>query len=368
LTVASSLNSVKAMTSVVSKRRGWTSVLDEAVEASSIKRTTLDAMNVAVEASLPSLRRYFRAKARGLGHAGALPWYDLFAPWGEGEEWLYDHAVEFVCDKFAGFSPRLVDTARRSDTERWVDAEPRPGKVDGAFCSGVRGGESLILMNFKPSFGSVATLAHELGHAYHNVCLQEKTEVQRIIPMTLAETASIFCETIVKRAAIADAGPTTRASVLEASLQGQLQIVVDIASRFRFEQEVFERRAKAELSVDDLCDVMSRAQEATYGDGLDADIRHPYMWAAKPHYYSGRSFYNFPYTFGLLFALGLYDVYEKTPDGFAEKFETLLSETGSASAEDLAARFGIDIGDTAFWRGSLSQIERDVDEFEESVA
>lgn len=368
LPVAASINSVKAMTSVVAKRRGWESLLDEAVEGASIRRSTLDAMTAAVDESLPSLRRYFKAKARALGHSGGLPWPDLFAPWGEGEAWSYQRAVSFVCEKFSGFSPRLEDLARRADAESWVDAEPRDGKVDGAFCSGIRGGESLILMNFKASFGSVATLAHELGHAYHNVCLDGKTEIQRILPMTLAETASIFCETIVKRAALAEAAVEDRASVLEASLQGQLQIVVDIASRFRFEKEVVEKRAGAELSADDLCDAMARAQAETYGDGLAEGGGHPFMWAAKPHYYSGRAFYNFPYTFGLLFALGLYQKYEREPAGFAERFEGLLASSGSASAEDLAAGFGIDISDVGFWRGSLAQIVRDVDEFEAAVA
>ncbi len=219
-------------------------------------------------------------------------------------------------------------------------------------------------MNFKPSFGSVTTLAHELGHAYHNVCLAKRTAIQRDTPNTLAETASIFCETILKRPALEEASPEQSIGILEGTLQGSCQVVVDITSRYMFETAVFTGRSERERSAGELCDLMLEAQRATYGDGLDEDLLHPYMWAVKPHYYSsGMSYYNYPYMFGLLFALGLYAIYDEDRQGFKDRYDALLSNTGSSDAASLAADFGIDIRSTEFWRGSLGVIKQDIDRF-----
>jgi oligoendopeptidase F len=182
--------------------------------------------------------------------------------------------------------------------------------------------------------------------------------------MTLAETASIFCETVIRQAVVrSDADKRDKLAVLEASLQGSCQVVVDITSRFLFESAVFEKRGDRELSAAEMCEFMFDAQRKTYGDGLDSEFLHPYMWAAKPHYY-GSSFYNFPYMFGLLFGLGLYAIYEKDPQSFKARYDDLLSSTGLADAATLAQRFGIDIKTPEFWRGSLAQIAGDVDKFE----
>lgn len=361
LSLAASMNSIKGQTSLIAKKRGWNSLLDESLFAAHIGRESLEAMMSAVKDSFPDFRRYLRAKAKKLGHSGGLPWYELFAPLGANADWSYDKAEDFIETKFRTYSDKLADYARESFNRNTIDAEPRPGKVDGAFCSGTRGGESLILMNYKPAFGSVSTLAHELGHGYHNLCLAERTELQRGTPMTLAETASIFCETIIKRAAIGESHGEERLGILEAALQGSCQVVIDIASRFYFESHVVEKRAERELSAAELCEAMTNAQKETYGDGLSS--WHPYMWAVKPHYYSQRAFYNFPYTFGLLFSLGLYAVYQSEPNGFHARYDALLSETGMESADTLAARFGIDINSKQFWAGSLGVIKQDIDEF-----
>jgi pepF/M3 family oligoendopeptidase len=361
--LAAAMNSIKGEAGLLSSRRGWPSPIDEACDSCNIDRGTLDAMMSAADAAFPMFRRYMHAKAKSLG-TQKLAWYDMFAPIGEeSRKWTFDEGASFVVSSFRTYSQKLSDFAARSFAERWTDAEPRAGKRDGAFCMSVRGDESRILMNFKPSFGSVSTLAHELGHAYHNVCLAERTQLQRQTPMTLAETASIFCETIIRQAVLNDGSPGDQLAVLEASLQGSCQVVVDISSRFLFEKWVFERRSQRELSARELCQLMLDSQRATYGDGLDQEILHPYMWAAKPHYY-GRSFYNFPYMFGLLFGLGLYEIYEADRDAFRARYDELLSSTGLADAATLADGFGIDIRTSAFWEGSLRQIGRDVDRFE----
>ncbi len=367
--LAAALNSIKGQVNTLTRRRGWESPLDAAIFDANIDRQTLDAMMAAARESFPDFRRYLHAKARALG-LERLAWYDLTAPLGEsGRAWSFDEAAAFVVEQFGSYSQRMSDFAARAFRERWIDAEPRPGKQDGAYCMRLRGDESRVFANFKPSFGGVSTLAHELGHGYHNMNLAARTAIQRQTPMTLAETASIFCETIVRNAALRQAGRDEQIEILEASLQGSCQVVVDITSRFLFERGVFETRRDRELSVDELNALMLQTQRETYGDGLDETLLHPYMWAVKGHYYSaGRSFYNFPYMFGLLFGLGLYARYQQDPEAFQRGYDDLLSSTGMADAATLAARFGIDTRTTEFWRGSLDIVRGDVDRFEALVS
>lgn len=366
LVIASAMNSVKGEASLLNRKRGWGGLLDESLFRANMDREALDAMLDAARDAFPVFRRYLRAKARMLGHEAekGLPFYDLFAPVGESADWTYAEAAQFIERHFRGYSDKLADFTVRNFEENWVDAAPAPGKRDGAFCMSVRSDESRILMNFKPAFGSVATLAHELGHGYHNLCLASRTMLQRTTPMTLAETASIFCETIIKRAALRETDGQERLAILEASLQGATQIVVDITSRFEFETNIIDGRQQRELSAREMCEIMREAQLNTYGEGLDPDALHPYMWAAKPHYYAWRSFYNFPYMFGMLFGLGLYAIYQNEPNGFHDRYDDLLSSTGLDDAATLANRFGINIRDKQFWADSLRVIAEDVEQFE----
>jgi len=327
-----------------------------------IDRETLDAMLDAVRGSLPDFHRYFEAKAKALG-LERLAWYDLTAPLpGEGRTWGYDEGRRFIVEQFATYSDKLSEYADRAYRENWIDAEPREGKRDGAFCAPMRGDESRILANFTPAYYGVSTIAHELGHGYHNVNLAHRTEIQKQTPMTLAETASIFCETIVREGALreAEGSPAEQLEILEGSLQEASGVIVDILSRFLFESRVFEARRERELSVAELCELMETAQRETYGHGVDP--LHKYMWAMKPHYYFS-SYYNYPYTFGLLFGLGLYARYEADPDEFRAGYDELLSATGMGDAADLASRFGIDIRAPEFWQGSIDVIRADIDRY-----
>ncbi len=364
--IAAAMNSIKGATLLLSKKRKWDSPLDETLFDNNIDRQTLDAMMTAAHESFPDFRRYLRAKARAL-KLDALAWYDLFAPLGDGGRvWSYDEGTRFIVEQFATYSPQLSGMAERAFRENWIDAEPRMGKRDGAFCMSLRKDESRVLTNFKPAFGGVSTIAHELGHAYHNVNLAHRTMLQRDLPMTLAETASIFCQTIVSQAALNQAGVKEQINILEESLQSSCQVVVDISSRFLFEQRIFDKRHKRELSVDEFNELMLEAQRETYGDGLDPNVLHPYMWAMKPHYYSS-TFYNYPYMFGLLFGLGLYARYRQDPEAFKAGYDDLLSSTGLGNAADLAARFGIDTRSPNFWRASLDVIRGEIDQFEKLV-
>jgi pepF/M3 family oligoendopeptidase len=366
--IAAALNGVKGEVNTLSRRRNWDTALDEAIFDSNIDRQTLDAMLQAARESFPDFRRYMRAKARALG-IERLAWYDIFAPVGESTRvWQYPDARDYIVRQFGTYSDKMSEFAARAFDQNWIDAEPRPGKRDGAFCTPMRKDESRVFANFTPSYRGMSTLAHELGHGYHNLVKAERTMLQKQTPMTLAETASIFCETIVREAALKESSQADALAILEASLQDSTQVVVDITSRFLFESRVFEQRRERELTPGEFCDIMLQAQRETYGDGLDESKLHPYMWAVKPHYYRpGLSFYNFPYMFGLLFGLGLYAQYRQDPGAFRRNYDDLLSSTGMDDAATLAARFGIDVRTPDFWRSSLDIIKQDIDRFDSLV-
>jgi oligoendopeptidase F len=357
--ITAAMNGVKGYVNTLNRRRGREDALHSAIDQARIDRETLEAMLGAMKDSFPVFRKYYKAKANRLGKS-KLAWWDLFAPMGATEtRYTFRQAADFIVAQFGAFSPELADFAREAFDKNWVDAEMRDGKRGGAFCMSLpKVRESRILCNFDGSLDSVFTLAHELGHGYHNYCKKEKTILLQSTPMTLAETASIMCETIVFEAAIeAAASLDEELAILETSLVSDSQVIVDIYSRYLFETEVFERREKTELTAEEFCEIMESAQGATYGDGLDERFRHKYMWTWKPHYYRpGLSFYNFPYAFGLLFGIGLYAVYQERGESFIPEYKGLLASTGEGSAADLAVRFGIDIREPAFWESSLNVV------------
>jgi pepF/M3 family oligoendopeptidase len=367
--LAAAMNSIKGEVNLLTRRRGWASALEATLFNHAIDRPILDSMMTAAQESFPDFRRYLRLKARRLG-LERMAWWDLEAPVIEQTRpWDYASTRRFIEDHFAGFSPLLGETAVRAFSENWIDAGPRQGKVGGAFCTWMRGEESRILANFTPTLDGMASLAHELGHAYHNRARAGRTFIQRHTPPVLSETASIFCETLVSEAAYAAAEQEERLAIVESFLLVACAIVLDVIGRFYFEQDVFQRRAARELSPEELCASMREAQRRTYGDGVEPDTYHPYMWAVKPHYYSGRSsFYNYPYTFGLLFGLGLFATYRSQPQGFVARYEDLLSRTGMATPAELAHGFGIDLRSPAFWRAGLDMVRERIERFEELCA
>jgi oligoendopeptidase F len=366
--LSSCLNSIKGEVITINKRRGRDEALSQAIDDARIDRETLDAMLSAMQASFPDFRRYFRKKASRFGKE-KLPWWDVFAPVGSSDKtYSFSETREFILEHFAKFTPELSRFAARAFNENWIDAEQREGKRGGAFCMSLPSvKESRVLSNFDGSLDQVSTIAHELGHAYHNHCIYAagKTALQRSTPMTLAETASIMCETIVMQAVLQETtNPEDELAILETMLMGDAQVIVDIYSRFLFEKEVFERREKAELSADEICEIMERAQAATYGDGLDERYLHKYMWTWKPHYYRTElSFYNFPYAFGLLFGTGLYAIFQERGQDFVPEYNELLASTGEGTAAELAQRFGIDLRQTKFWEDSLGVIARRIDRY-----
>ena len=367
-TLAACLNGVKGEAITLNKKRGRKDAIHSSLDAARMDRKTLEAMLAAMKDSFPMFRKYFHDKAKKISKE-KLSWWDTFAPMGKTDKvYSFEEARDFIVENFEKFSPDLAAFAKRAFENNWIDAEPREGKRGGAFCMEVQAlKESRILCNFDGSLDQVSTLAHELGHAFHNECAYQanKTVLQQLTPMTLAETASTMCETIVTEAVLASTqDPQEELAVLETQIQGAAQIVVDIYSRYLFEKEVFERREQSELSADDFNDIMERAQKETYGEGLDERYLQKFMWTWKPHYYSpGLSFYNYPYAFGLLFATGLYAIYKQRGAEFVEDYKNLLASTGEETAAKLAKRFGIDITKRKFWDDSLAIIGQRIDRY-----
>ena len=361
--VAFALNSIKLETISDCQLRGYGSPLDRTLEQSDMKRQTLDAMLGAMEEYMPKFRQYLRAKGKALGHENGLPWYDLFAPMGKSAaQYTAEDAKRILVELFSTFDQELADMVARAFDESWIDFYPRDGKTGGAFCAGVECiGQSRILTNFDGTFGSIVTLAHELGHAFHNQCIRTHRPLNRDYSMPVAETASTFNECVVMAAAIRQAkSHDEELALIESQLQDVTQIICDIYSRYLFESMVLENREQQFMDADTLCGMMLKAQEQSYGDGLDPNFRHPYMWICKSHYY-GATFYNFPYAFGGLFARGLYAQYQREGAAFVPKYKKLLRTTTVATAEDVAQVAGIDLTDKEFWRGALQTVAQQID-------
>ncbi len=359
------LNAIKLETLSSCQLSGYESPLDMTLKRSYMKRETLDAMLGAMDEYLPKFWQYLKAKARLLGYEKGLPWYELFAPVGKSStSYTTEQARDFLVEQFSTFDEELTEMVRRAFDEAWIDFYPRDGKSGGAFCAGISSiGESRILTNYDGAFTDIVTLAHELGHAFHNQCIQDHRPLNQGYSMPVAETASTFNECVVMNAAIAAAGDREeKLALVESQLQDVTQIICDIYSRYRFETMVFENRPSRFMDADTLSGFMLTAQKQSYGDGLDHDCLHPYMWVCKSHYY-GPTFYNFPYAFGGLFSRGLYAQYEKEGAAFVPKYKRLLHTTPVATVEETAKVAGIDLTDKAFWRAALETVAERIDLF-----
>lgn len=364
---AFALNSIKLQVLNECRLRGFASPLDQALYNSRMSRKTLDALISAMNDYMPKFREYLKAKGRALGHGDGLPWCDMFAPLGSlDRKYTVEEAKEYLLNIFGNFDADLHDMVKRAFEENWIDFFPRKGKVGGAFDSGVPSAkQSRVLTNFDGAFGDIVTLAHELGHAFHDQQVFSYSVIQQGYSMPVAETASTFNEVLVVSEAI-DRAETKeeKLALIESQLSDACQIICDIYSRYLFETSVFEARDNEFLSPERMCELMHKAQLASYGDGITEATLHPYMWLCKGHYYSGHlSFYNFPYAFGGLLARGLYALYKKQGAAFVPLYKALLHATSVNSVEDTAAMAGIDLTDKAFWCEGLNSLADEIDQF-----
>ena len=369
--VAFALNSIKLQVLTVCELRGYESPLAKSLYQSRMKKETLDALLGAMDEYLPSFRKYLLAKSRALGHDGALPFYDLFAPMGKSDKtYTVEDAKNYLLDIFGKFDSELHDMVKCAFENEWIDFFPREGKVGGAFDCGVPSAkESRVLTNFDGSFSDVVTLAHELGHSFHDRQVFSHSVLNQDYSMPVAETASTFNEVLVMETAIASASDKEeKLALIESQLMDACQIIVDIYSRFLFESSVFENRPMEFMSADRMCELMTEAQKKAYGEGLDENALHPYMWLCKGHYYSGGlSFYNYPYAFGGLFARGLYAKYKAEGKSFVDTYKAMLKATSVMDVEECAKIAGVDLTDKNFWRQGLESIADRIDEFCELV-
>lgn len=365
--MAFALNSIKSQVKMLATRRGYDSPLDETLQKSRMKRDTLEAMFEAMREHFDVFRRYLKAKEQLISGESAMPWYDLVAPVGATDRrFTVDEARDYLLTCFDALHPPIAEVMKRAFDENWIDFFPREGKVGGAFCYNLGAiGQSRVLTNFDGTFHAVGTLAHELGHAYHGFRIESHRPLNRHYTMPVAETASTFNEIHLSlsafRAADSDA---EKIALLDGLLSGMTQTLLDIYSRFLFEDEVFARCDSEFLPAPVLCDIMLRAQAEAYGEALDPDRLHPWMWACKSHYYSpDLSYYNFPYAFGALFAMGIYTLYETRGHTFMESYDRMLTRTTVATVEDVAAVVDIDLTHPDFWQKSLDRFGTLVDAF-----
>ena len=364
--IAFSLNHIKKEVLTTSQLRGYESPLAHTLEASRMSRETLDALLEAIREYLPNFRKYLRHKAALLGHENGLPFYDLFAPVGNSSRtFTVEESKDYLIENFKTFSADLAEMTEEFFDKHYIDFYPRKGKVGGAFCANLPMiKQSRVLTNFTGSLSDVVTLAHELGHAYHGLHIENHRPLNQDYSMPVAETASTFNENIIMNTAIKEASDEEKIALIESQLQDTPQIIVDIYSRYLFESAVFENREQSFMFSKDLEEMMLSAQKEAYGDGLDQSYLHPYMWACKPHYYStGLSFYNFPYAFGGLFSKGLYAIYQEQPEGFVEKYQELLRATTVSSVEDTAKVLGVDVSTPEFWKKALAEVAESIEAF-----
>lgn len=361
--LAYSLNGVKKTAATMDTRRSWKSALEKALFQSRMSAKTLDAMISVMEESLPEFRKYLNKKAELLG-IKKLAFYDLFAPISQKgftpKVWSFEEARDYIIQTFGSFAPDMGLFAKNAFANGWIDSPPHAGKVGGAYCTSFPiAKESRVMCNFSPTFSGVSTIAHELGHAYHFHLLREECAFARAYPMTLAETASIFSETMLYNTTISKAKGFEKKYLTEMFLMEVTQVIVDILCRFYFEKAVFEKQKEGPLSAEALCSMMTDAQKATYGDALDPKLLHPYMWAVKCHYYSpDLGFYNYPYAFGQLFSIGLYVKYLEDKKNFPALYRKVLMATGRTDIKGVAKIAGIDVEKKDFFQESMDFITR----------
>ncbi len=351
----------------VYKNRNWKSPLYEPLVMSRMKQKSLEAMWAVVEKNNKRLKPYIEAKKNLLG-IDKFRWYDEFAPCGGAEKlFSFDEAGDFVVDNLKNFSSDLSSFSRMALDKRWIEAEDRPGKRGGGYCTGMGPRrQSRIFMTYAGTYENLLTLAHELGHAYHSWVLNSKPVFAQIYPMNLAETASIFTENFVTNAALAQAtDKNEKLMLLDQKIQGAYVLFCDVYSRYLFDSGFYVERAKGIVGNERLNELMVESQKRAFGSLLDKSGYHPLFWASKLHFFiTDAPFYNFPYTFGYLFATGVYQLAKQEGRAFAAKYSALLSDTGSMTAEQVAKKhLGVDLTKEAFWQEAVDNALADVGTF-----
>lgn len=364
---ALTLNSQAGFRLALYRNRKWDSILYEPLQGAKIGEATLDAMWSAISKAASKFQEYIDARKKLLG-IDKYMWYDQTAPVGEMDRtYPYKEASEFIVEHIGSFSPEMGEFSKMALEKYWVEGEDRSGKAAGGFCTGFpMKKESRIFMTYTGTFGGLSTLAHELGHAYHSWVLKEKPIFASRYPMTLAETASTFNELRVKDAALELANnPKEKLMLLDQKLQDGYTMLCNIRARFLFDKAFYLERQNGIVGRRRLDELMVEAQKKAYADTLDESGYHKLFWASKLHFYlTGQPFYNFPYTFGFLFAVGIYDRALKEGPAFAKAYRNLLADTGSMMAEDVAKKhLDVDLSGEDYWTDAVERVTSDIGPF-----
>jgi pepF/M3 family oligoendopeptidase len=362
---ADALNRLAGFRIQTYKHRGWDSILKEPLDINRMSEKTLQVMWDVIDRNKAPFVAYLQRKADMFG-LDALSWHDVDAPVGQAvKEVTFDEAAGMIVEQFRKFSPKMADFAEMAFENRWIEAEDRPGKRPGGFCTSFPiKGQTRIFMTYANTASNVATLAHELGHAYHQHVMNDMPALAQEYAMNVAETASTFAEMIVADAAVKQASSDEeRLTLIEDKIQRSVAFFMNIHARFLFETEFYERRKKGLVGADELNELMTNAQKRAYKDALGE--YHPHFWASKLHFYiTGVPFYNFPYTFGYLFSSGIYAVAQREGSGFEDKYIALLRDTGSMTVEELAMKhLGVDLTKPDFWQSAVDLAIEDVTQF-----
>ncbi|KQL44723.1 oligoendopeptidase [Brevibacillus choshinensis] len=362
---AQALNHLGGFRLSLYRHRGWDSVLREPLDIGRMQEKTLDAMWQAINTRKDRLVAYLERKAKLIG-VEKLSWYDISAPVGSTHKKVsYDEAAALIVDNFDRFNPKMAEFAQLAFDEAWIEAEDRPGKRPGGFCTSFPvSKQSRVFMTYAGNASNVSTLAHELGHAYHQQVMWDLPPLSQNYAMNVAETASTFAEMILADAAVKNAASDDeRLVLLEDKLQSVVAFFMNIQARFLFEKNFYEQRKNGLVSAADLDRLMTEAQQEAYNGAL-AEYE-PHFWASKLHFYiTSYPFYNFPYTFGYLFSLSVYARALAEGEGFAAKYDALLQDTGRLMVEDLAkTHLGEDMTQVEFWQAAVDLAVADIDEF-----
>lgn len=373
-TCADAINHIAGSRLTAYRHVGLKDHLESPLRANRMTRETLDAMWSTVSAHKSVLKRYLDRKATLLG-VERLAWFDQWAPLPQlpgaeaSDEVSYDQACRLIVDAFQMFSPEFGDFAEMALNERWIEAENRPGKQQGGFCTSFpKAGQSRIFMTYTDSADSMSTLAHELGHAYHSWVLRDEPVFLQDYPMNLAETASTFAEAVLGEQRLKQAkSDYERLQMLDGMLGDAIAFLMNIHARYLFEDEFHKKRKLGELTAEQLNGLMEAAQREAYQQSLTDDGWNPQFWVSKLHFYiTSIPFYNFPYTFGYLLSLGVYAIGKESSGDFAQKYRQLLMATGSHDAEDaVQSTMGFDLRKPDFWKMSLKIIADRVSQFVE---
>lgn len=372
--MGAALNAIAGTRLTLYSRRGQNHFLDAPFHDASVSRATIDAMFAAIDANLDVPRRLLGLNARLQGTAG-IAWFDQDAPQLPNTlpELSWERAVALCDQAFGDHYPHLQSYLRSMIKNRWVENEQRPNKRAGAFATGSSViNEERIFMTFGGTMSDVTTLAHEVGHTWHSHLLTALRPCAQTYPMTLAETASTFAESILADGLMADPGldEDQRAFLLEGSLSHAPSFLLNIPVRFKFESRFYEERAAGTVPVSRIKQLMTEAQLDVFGDTLDPARVDPWFWASKLHFFiTELSFYNFPYTFGYLLSSALFQEFKREGPAFLKRYETFLSLTGRATCEDVVQQaLGRDIREEAFWAETIRGLTPRIDAYAAVVA